>query len=1430
MAEFARLGMPYKVFLSSPGDVERQRDLAVKVVAGINADEPGGDVFEIIDWRKQGLSAADSFQRQIEWPSRCDLVICIVHKRAGSTLGEDQYVRQDGSMPTGTEWEFENAMDRARVTSPKTPDIYVYRRMSDLRLPARDPKGESRRQFDRLEQWFKRWSESEDGNYTGAYHRFNTNRDFEVMLRDHLKQFLDRRRDEVKWTKGSPFRGLAAYEEDHNLIFFGRALEVERVRARLIANMALGCHFLMLTGPSGSGKSSLVRAGLVPRLLGPSGVPDGAVVRRLVVRMSELMDVAGTSNWRRVLAEKMLVPDAFGTAMAQGDFQTTNALSNQLAAEGVAAQLPFKRAHERQTSTGGVLLLLVLDQFEELLTWPDQAQVEFTQMLETLAVPHGLTVVATLRSDFAYRLSDLPALVRLEGSNIPRASRAAATRLNIARPSGRDLHDMIAGPAKAAGLRFEPGSDGHAGLQKVLEEEATPDALPAMQYLLSELYEDRADNILTRAAYNRLGGIAGAMASRGEAILDTLSERVGPARMLLAFNGLMRHLVGSSVLDVNSVARTVRENIVREREDQWWLLDALRNNGLLTSHKGNVRFAHESLLREWDTLRTFIQAERDRLETRSRLDAAAANHARKPEAARLLQGFDLDEGLALYRLWGPDAFDADDPLPRFIEMSRKRRLRRRGGVATAIASLTILAVGIVFYNQYKTNRNLELQLAQQGMSVARAAFGDKDWDRALLESANSYRKLGDSESLSLLARSILIHPPNTLAFRAGKYRHIDWASNGVLYALRYDGGIDAFRSDGKTWSLGRAPLEKGLNPAVLKSDDSGRLFAVLRNGDVVQVDASGDQKNVKILARVSGMLGGVVSSENDPVATRDNVNIIVRGDRIGVAFRTNDALRLMDCTSVPSLVCTVKERGGRHDYASLSPDGAWLAIVMSESSNVGLQIINLRNSEDVAITMPMDVHKGRPELRAWHPTENIFQASAGQDNGVSIHTIDANGQVTTQFTHNNIEADIYNSELKHREFSTWSADGDRVVDHKNGQWIPVYNVEKGVRSLSHYFINPYVVNKLLFVPSPTGHGFAELTDDGIRLWHSGSEAGLARPLGLDPRGAKRVFRAKDGIVQLSQEGANFTVDNGEEQSLASSSGNIALSPNDGLAVLTDDAKALVVFDRVEFLLRRCGAQPMGAVAYVAGETFAAAHKFDLGIALCTVIADGLSLQQIELAMHPSSDDADRRATALVGDGEGGLLAAISDGSIVHWDSRTGLSHIAVKAETVGDATNASTIVLHAAGRWVAVSRDDSIMRLFDRHTGKAGPSVPVRSTLSATETTVNVQFSPEGQWLSVVDGDKQVHLYSIDPTDGRLEKLFQIEVVKSDFYFSPRGKEIFNTAWWDADTLVIPNGSAPTTLLDITPDAWLERADEVRRGRTPEGFAKALAMAASPRP
>jgi len=373
-------------------------------------------------------------------------------------------------------------------------------------------------------------------------------------------------------TEVCPFRGLAPFDAAHAKYFFGR----ERLVADLLARL-VGSTQIAVVGPSGSGKSSVIRAGLLPSLA------DGLL--------------PGSERWRQVVMRPGEHPLA----------ELRQALDRVGAAEGGAGVNPLGAA--LGTLHADERLVLAVDQLEEVFTAcrDEGERVAFAEALVALAddTDRRVVVVLGIRGDFYGRCGEYPELGARIGANTV-----------LVGPMRRDeLRRTIELPARRAGLRVEP-SLVSALVGDVAEE---PGGLPLLSTTLVELWEERSGRTLRRSGYERSGGVSGAVARLAERAYQRLTE----AQRDRARAILLRLTDADQPTPVRRRVPLAEVETDRD-EDAAAALAVLTESRLVTVDEGTVEIAHEALLREWPRLRAWLEEDIEGRRVHQHLIHAAA--------------------------------------------------------------------------------------------------------------------------------------------------------------------------------------------------------------------------------------------------------------------------------------------------------------------------------------------------------------------------------------------------------------------------------------------------------------------------------------------------------------------------------------------------------------------------------------------------------------------------------------------------------------------------------------------------------------------------------------------------------------------------------------------------------------------------------------
>ncbi len=472
--------------------------------------------------------------------------------------------------------------------------------------------------------------------------------------------------DTLEWdTRLPPYPGLVPFDERRAGVFYGRRDEIEAIIKQLTWPHAEGTERLLLVvGSSGSGKSSLIRGGVLPRLrkldegggvVVPIFTPDDAPLEKLARALATALRTAGRAAEWEACRERL---ERESGALSE----LTRDLLDAVGAAG-----------------DGRSVVLSVDQGEQLATLcAGSERIAFVDLLvEALAGTAPLRVVLALRSEY---LTEAIEGTALEG-------RAAPT-VTVGRLLAPRLTDVIERPAQRAGIEFEAGL-----VERMVEETKSGaasggDPLPLLAFTLRQLYDARREpKRITHADYDRVGGVVGALKAEADRIYAQLGQRGKQGAVVPTLLQLVH---------VEAERDPAGRGVSRARFDAaaWEVVQAFVEARLLTTEGegATVHVAHEALLREWPVLNRAIEASRDDLVARSRLERDAREwQLAGRDSSYLVGGQRLEVALrARDARW----LDAPDPLlSDFVAASRRHAARQawRSRVLVALIAVAVAA-------------------------------------------------------------------------------------------------------------------------------------------------------------------------------------------------------------------------------------------------------------------------------------------------------------------------------------------------------------------------------------------------------------------------------------------------------------------------------------------------------------------------------------------------------------------------------------------------------------------------------------------------------------------------------------------------------------------------------------------------------------------
>ena len=555
----------------------------------------------------------------------------------------------------------------------------------------------------------------------------------------------------------APYKGLASFAEEDADLFFGREALVGRLVDRLVS-LPGPTQLMTVVGSSGSGKSSLIRAGLIPTLRKRTGqsarrngipaelFPDDIYLLTPTAHPLEALAVNLTRGDHSVVSATTLLDELARDSRSLGLFWQKRKLNGDLQKD---------RAWD----------LLLIDHFEELFTQcHDEAERKnFINNVLSAASCGVVRVILVLRADFYWYCGTHPGLRQA----------IAANQEYIGQMSGAELSRAIEEPAHQAGLAFEPGlvdlilddigsensSDGQEAGQ------GEPGALPLLSHALLETWKRRDGNILSLSGYAESGGVKGAIAQTAESTYVQLSgeDQLHVRRIFVRLTEL-GDCLNDQDMHLDARRRVSFDELVPNGLDPFEIrriLDVLAEARLVTIGEGWVEIAHEALIREWPALHTWLMEDREGLRIHRQITQAGQSwQALAEDPGELFRGARLTQALEwagghdgylnavevsfLAASWAlSEAEDAEKDAQWRHELENVRRLaavetsrlneqiranRRLRWMASGLGLLFLIALlSVIFFLRQRDQAELQSKLATS-YELAASAFSNLEID------------------------------------------------------------------------------------------------------------------------------------------------------------------------------------------------------------------------------------------------------------------------------------------------------------------------------------------------------------------------------------------------------------------------------------------------------------------------------------------------------------------------------------------------------------------------------------------------------------------------------------------------------------------------------------------------------------------------------
>lgn len=1140
---------------------------------------------------------------------------------------------------------------------------------------------------------------------------------------------------EIQRTKAAicPYRGLHFFREEDALFFHGRDAFV-----RSLIEATGRFPFVAVVGPSGSGKSSVVRAGLVPEL------------RRREGNRTETWDVV-----TMVPAAEPLKSLAFElVGLLQPDF---DAIKRREAANELAGY--WRQGNTRIADTISDLvkshpdlerILLVVDQWEELYTSCEdqEARSRFIGDLLDASERCPVKIVMTVRADFFGKVLEDRAL----------RDRIEQAVVTLAPMNHDELRRAMEEPAKTVGLKFEDGL-----VDDILEDVGNePGGLPLVEFVLEMLWERRRGNELSDDAYRAIGKIQGAIAKRA----DEEFQRLPAEQQLIARRALVR-LVNpgegredtrrrADLDELGANAAAVVKTLTARR-----LLVTGRD---AASGKETVEVTHEALIQRWPTLKQWVDLDRAFLRSYHRIKEGADDwEVHEKDVSLLLPpGRRLEEGRDLLKTHKDDIEPIRDYIAESIRISsrRARQKQNQARLLTAVfAALAVISAGFALYGLDSSHKATKaLGYAQKAQSIFLAEKSQQETDGGnpetgtLLALAALPRNVADSTDRPFVADAELalysalseLHEVTELKGHKGQVNAAAFSADGTTLVTA---------SNDHTARIWDVANRKEL--AVLQGHE-GAIRSAAFSPDGTKVLTASEDNTARLWSVASGEeLVPPLRHEDSIFSAAFNKD----GTKIVTASIDNTA-RLWDARNGRELAVL------RHDddvlSAAFSPDGR---TVVTTSYDTTARLWDAANGAELKT---LSGHEGEVNSATFSP------------DGTRVATTSVDGTARLWDVASGEELAVLSGHKSWLNSVAFSADGSKVITTSGDHTARLWGLGNGQKAIVLSGHDDEVTSATF---SPDGARVATASKDKtVRLWDARSGDMLAVLRGhndeissvkFDPGGSKLVTTCKDGTARLWA--ANSALELAALRSHESNVYRAYFSP-DGtkLATISADTTARIweVPSGKELLVLRGHQDRLKSAAFSPDGTRLATASDD-GTARLWDVVGGRELRVLQghkewvtyVAFSPDGTKiatASQDRTAWLWDAESGkelrvlgghqdfvhslafspdstkLLTASADKTARLWDVASGRE----LAELSGHDGYVYWAIFNSTGTMIATASADKTARLWDAASGKE-----LHLLKGHADEVVAVAFSPDDEKLVTTSKDQTARLWAV--ADGK---------------------------------------------------------------------------------